>query len=392
MRQHSVFEIQLAEKEVIFYGTSAECSGKVLHGSLLVHPADQLKVKSLTLQFIGRVQTHWTTGAGALQRVCSQQVTLIEKRWTFLQPQKKPHTLAPGTYLYDFEVTLPGDLPASVIVDYGLVEYKFKAVLERPTFSLNYTDRQFLTIRRALLPSAPSLSELIYLSDTWNDQLNYEVYSPNKAFGMGEEMPLNFKLLSLDERLRVQSVTCLLKEYVTVSATTEDGTLMTKCDGRVQSRASRTITHHEPSLELSLNVPIPPLNREGAHCFMESELIRIDHKVKILIVLSDHHDRLHRILAKIGVVIMPTPRVEALNALPRYQSYMDPNPRIGLLRSTLNSGVGTSSTTTNNANAMNPNDPNLPSYKSQWCPLGSTPSLSSLPSYGPRYLNSELAR
>ncbi|KAJ9061439.1 hypothetical protein DSO57_1020789 [Entomophthora muscae] len=379
MRQHSVFEIQLADKEVVFYGSSAECSGKVLQGTLLVHPTDALKVKSLTLQFTGRVQTQWTSGAGALQRVCSEQVTLIEKRWTFLQPQKKPHHLPPGTHLYDFEVTLPGDLPASVVVDYGLVEYKFKAILERPTFSLNYTDRQLLTIRRALLPSAPALNELIYLSDTWDEQLNYEVYSPNKAFGMGEDMPLNFKLLSLDEGLRVQSVTCLLKEYVTVSAHSEDGSILTKCDGRVQSRASRTITQHAPSLELTLNVPIPPLTREGAHCFMESDLIRIDHKVKILIVLSDHHDRLHRILAKVGVVIMPTPRVEALNALPRYQSYTEPIPRIGLLRAS-------------ETPATNPNDPNLPSYKSQWCPLPSTPSLSSLPSYGPRLLNSELAR
>ncbi|KAI0217541.1 hypothetical protein L0F63_000604 [Massospora cicadina] len=352
MRQHSVFEIQLAEKEVVFYGSSAECSGKVLQGTLLVHPTDTLK------------------------RVCTEQITLIEKRWTFLQAQKKPHTLLLGTHLYDFEVTLPGDLPASVAVDYGHVEYKFKAVLERPTFSLNYTDRQLLTVRRALLPSAPALSELIYLSDTWDDQLNYEVYSPNKAFGMGEDLPLNFKLLSLTEGLRVQSITCLLKEYVTVSARCEDGSTLTKCDGRVQSRASRTIPYPSPSLELTLNVPIPPPTREGAHCFMESDLIRIDHKVKILIVLSDQLDRLHRILAKVGVVIMPTPRSEALNALPRYQSYTEPHPRFGLRPSA----------------PLGSNDPALPSYRTQWCPLGATPSLASLPSYGPRNLNSELAR
>lgn len=379
MRQHSVFEIQLADKEVVFYGSPAECSGKVLQGTLLVHPTDVLKVKSLTLQFTGQARTHWTSGAGALQRVCSEQVTLIEKRWTFLQPQKKPHTLQAGTHLYDFEVTLPGDLPASVAVDYGFVEYKFKAVLERPTFSLNYTDRQLLTIRRALLPSAPALSEPIYLSDNWNDQLNYEVWSPNKALGMGEDLPLNFKIFSTDPELRVQSVTCLLKEYVTVSAHAEDGTVVTKCDGRVQSRASRTITQHVSPLEPVIDVPIPPLTREGAHCFMESELIRIDHKVKILIVLSDRQDRLHRILAKVGVVIMPTPRVETLNALPLYQSYTGSHPRIGILR-------GLASPATNSS------DPNLPSYKSQWCPLPSTPSLSSLPSYDTRLLNSEIAR
>lgn len=373
MRQHSVFEIQLAEKEIIFHGSPSECAGKILQGSLLVHPGDNLRVKKISLHLVGRMHTHWTTGAGTLQRTHSENRILIEKEWIFLQQQKKPHVLAPGTHFYDFEITLPGDLPPSVLIDYGLVEYKFKALLERPTFSVNYTDRKMLSIKRALLPSAPVLSELIYLSDTWNDMLHYEVYSPYKAFGQGEDLPLHFKLLSLDEGLRIQSITCLLKEYITVHAHSEDGVLSSKSDGRVQARSNKTITQTDSSLELTLTVPIPPAYRDGVHSFIDSELIRIDHKVKILIVLSDSQDRLHRILAKVGVVIMPTPRNEALNALPLYQSYA-PVP----------------------AQVVEPDVSdfplNLPSYRTEWCPLGHTPSLSSLPGYGSRLVGSELAR
>ncbi|KAI9297506.1 hypothetical protein K502DRAFT_323226 [Neoconidiobolus thromboides FSU 785] len=371
IRHNSAFEIQLPENEVLFYGPASECSGKILQGTLMVTANDSFKVRSISLHFIGRAQVHWTTGAGTLQRVCSENRILIEKRWTFLQSQKKYHTLTPGHYFYDFEITLPGDLPASLITDYASIEYKFKAILERPTFSLNYTSRQYLTIKRALLPSAPVLTELIYLSDTWNNKLHYEVYSPNKAYGLAEIIPLQFKLLALEEGLKVQTITCLLKEYITVWARGEDGNLASKCDGRVQARSSKTLHSQDSAIETVINIQIPSIEDENCHAFMEYELIKVEHKIKVLLVLSDSQDRLHRILAKVGVVVLSIKRQDTLNALPLYQSLPQEEviPIIG------------NGFTSNTLDGMEEDEPHLPSYKTQWCPLPTLPSTSSLPGY-----------
>ncbi len=121
-------------------------------------------------------------------------------------------------YDRDFELPLPGDLPESVQHDLGEVYYRLKATVERPTFSMNYNDKKILRVSRVLLPSSLELTQSLVISNTWTDKLSYDISVPSKVFSMGSLIPVTFALNPIDQDLRVRSVSCVLKEYTTLSA------------------------------------------------------------------------------------------------------------------------------------------------------------------------------
>lgn len=188
-------------------------------------------------------------------------------------------------FLYDrdFELPLPGDLPESVEHDLGEVYYRLKAVVERPTFSMNYNDRKMLRVSRVLLPSSLELTQSMVISNIWVDKLSYDISVPSKVFSMGSLIPITFALMPIAQDLQVRSVSCVLKEYTTLSA--EDHS---KMEGRVikHLRDENFASGPDPWTKTEL-LPVPDYTSHLIQTDSLCDLIKIKHKLKFTVSLTN---------------------------------------------------------------------------------------------------------
>jgi hypothetical protein len=58
----SDLKIELSSTDVILYGHSSESSGKLLQGSVILSLSEPMKVRSITLNFLGKIKVAWSEG------------------------------------------------------------------------------------------------------------------------------------------------------------------------------------------------------------------------------------------------------------------------------------------------------------------------------------------
>jgi hypothetical protein len=56
------FKINVASDEIFFLGHPDEAAGKLLQGTLDLNLSEPIKIKSITLSFVGRTRVSWTEG------------------------------------------------------------------------------------------------------------------------------------------------------------------------------------------------------------------------------------------------------------------------------------------------------------------------------------------
>lgn len=54
--------IDLASSEIVLLGNASESAGKMLRGSVILSLAEAMKVRSVTLSFIGKMKVSWSEG------------------------------------------------------------------------------------------------------------------------------------------------------------------------------------------------------------------------------------------------------------------------------------------------------------------------------------------
>ncbi|KAG0946140.1 hypothetical protein G6F57_002789 [Rhizopus arrhizus] len=311
------FHITLETDHVILRGNVDESAGVMLRGSVVLNCHETTKVKSVSLKFIGKAKVNWTEGLGSHQKHYKEEKTIITHEWSFLLPKRKTYHLPEGHYKWDFELPLPGDLPESVDHELGQVYYRLKATVERPTFSMNYSDKRSLRVSRVLLPSSLELTQSMVISNTWVDKLSYDISVPNKVFTMGSIIPITFALLPIAPDLQVRSVSCVLKEYTTLS--TEDHS---KMEGKVvkhlrdESFSSSSDADVWTKTEL---LPVP--DRESHQVQPDSfcDLIKIKHKLKFTVSLTNADGHISELRAAIPIMIAEMSPEEDENTLPAYE-------------------------------------------------------------------------
>lgn len=107
-------------------------------------------------------------------------------------------TFEPGEYYYNFELPLPQSLPESIDCVFGSVRYVLEAVIDRPgTFRTKVQGTKEVSIIRAPSDNNLEISEPIAISKSWEDQLYYEIVISGKAFPIGTQIPIAFKLTPL---------------------------------------------------------------------------------------------------------------------------------------------------------------------------------------------------
>lgn len=55
-------QIDLENEEIILLGHSSESAGKLLRGTVTLNLTEPMKIKSVTLSFIGKMKVSWSEG------------------------------------------------------------------------------------------------------------------------------------------------------------------------------------------------------------------------------------------------------------------------------------------------------------------------------------------
>ncbi|ORY06430.1 hypothetical protein K493DRAFT_371274 [Basidiobolus meristosporus CBS 931.73] len=283
-------EIDVHKDVLTMYGTSSESVGCVLRGTLRFHLIEPMKVKSISLRFLGRVKL----GDGA-DFQC-QEIDLIDHKWTFLESEQDPYLLAPSNYRYNFELPLPGNLPESVEVPHGSVSYKLMAFVERPAFRNDFKAEKGVDIQRAPLPSTDEYLQPTMVSGIWAERLGYYISTPDTIYTVGDTFPVMFSLLSLDPYFCMIKTTVVLREFVTYNVKNSKPILKQYDLSRASAIASRK---QELSWDGALNLEIP--KRTLYDC--ETDYIRVFHKffVEIEVMEVTGEIQVLHVLLKVGV-------------------------------------------------------------------------------------------
>ncbi|KAK9763724.1 hypothetical protein K7432_009358 [Basidiobolus ranarum] len=317
MNRTPIVEIRLSNECTIFHGSANESAGAVLRGSLCLLLPESLKVKSISLRLEGKMKVSWDDVPGVKASTRNETRNLIAYTWAFIEAHKKPLTLRKGEHTYPFEIALSGNLPETIHTDFGTVEYKLKATIDRPTFCTNYTVEKDVVIKRFALPSSTELIQAVNIAEVWNDKLAYEVHIPSKAFGLKEKIPIRFNILLLSEDISLRKVSCLLKEYITYRVA---GGGRCKLQTRWVNRLSNMdFPKNQSSWEKSLSLDVP-FSSDVIQCDCITELIHVRHKLKVKIEFRISPGVVKAVYVGIPVVIISGSSQETFMDLPPYRA------------------------------------------------------------------------
>ncbi|KAG2237231.1 hypothetical protein BDF21DRAFT_377119 [Thamnidium elegans] len=324
--QSPEFRIQLENDHLILHGNSEESAGTILRGSVLFNCQDKTRVKSIKLKFSGMTSVSWCEGRKTNQKVFKAKRTIIEKELIFLDIKKKHH-LCQGQYKWDFEIPLPGNLPETIHHELGKVQYQLKAYCDRPKFSKDYMDECSIRLSRHLLASSVQYTQEVEISNVWENKVAYNISIPSKIYSPNKIIPVSFDLLPLAPNLKIESVVCSLKEYVTCATSTHQKTT---------SRVLNFLRDDHFTLDpvtgrfTKTQVLIVPGQRDNRlHFDMRGELIEIQHTLKFTVSLENADGHISELKAAIPMVIAPSLPEDEDDILPPYQEnrrsiYYDP--------------------------------------------------------------------
>ncbi|KAG0232235.1 hypothetical protein BGW42_008289 [Actinomortierella wolfii] len=202
----------------------------------------------------------------------------MEKEWIFLAKSDKLHLLKGNqTYTYDFDLPLPVNLPNSLNMATGKIEYKFTANGKRQTFQLDLDTIRTVDIFQSLPPNHPHCHQPIQSTATFENTLQYHITIPHKAFHHGSIIPARVYLASLAgivARWHIKHVEVKLKEYFWFivpekAIRPEKRTLVSS----KQDQWPKETT----TVDRMININVPSFNIMST---TDTELIKCSHKLK----------------------------------------------------------------------------------------------------------------
>ncbi|KAI8337980.1 hypothetical protein BC941DRAFT_395689 [Chlamydoabsidia padenii] len=270
LRSPVKLDIHVGSSDMIMFGSANESSGCVLQGVLRFTLIQPLKVKSISVRFIGKSLLTWSEaiGNGQEQLYHEEEQAIVDTLFICLARQSKLHVLTQGSHAYPFEFILPGHLPETTqVTNFYRVDYKLKAVVERPAFLPNPTCRHSIHLYRqlVLIPDAP-----VYAMKRTND-LESMVTLSTKMYGYGDTITLTLVATALSPHLQLDTFTCHLKEYILLRARAHGrhlfSTQIRRFDGQVWTRQVEVVL---------------PTRMEDMHCDMNNDQVTVRHKLKLV--------------------------------------------------------------------------------------------------------------
>ncbi|KAI9302652.1 hypothetical protein BJ944DRAFT_251326 [Cunninghamella echinulata] len=216
-RSTGKLSIQVENDSLVMFGNSIESAGCVLRGVLRFSLTQPLKVKSINVRFICKSIYTWSEPLGNGDKLYHEEAnTILDENYHCLPRQTKLHTLPVGDHSYNFEFILRGNLPETTnVTNFYQVDYKLKAIVERPAFIPNQSTRQSIHVSRQLFsPFSPEFMEPIYMMKRCEQHLEMLVTMPTKIYAYGDTIPLTIYAACLHPHLKLKLLCCNLKEYI----------------------------------------------------------------------------------------------------------------------------------------------------------------------------------
>ncbi|KAF9897962.1 hypothetical protein BX616_004692 [Lobosporangium transversale] len=274
------------EKRLMFPWTGTQ--GPLIKGKLIVNHKDDLTLKALTLTFTAKISCSWSEKHGSHTTYYSAKRPLLEeKTWVFLEKtDSKGHVLKGNqNYVYDFQLALPVNLPNSLTMSTGKIEYRFSANGKRSTFQLDLYADQIIEIYQSLPPTHPHCIYPNQHTANFENALDYVVQIPSKAFHHGSTVPVTVRmnpLPGMGARWYVKEMNMKVKEYFWFispgkGVKEEKRTLVENKQGK------GTWPTQAASLERVVSITLP------AHNIMttiDTDIIKCTHKLKILFTID----------------------------------------------------------------------------------------------------------
>ncbi|KAF9973829.1 hypothetical protein BGZ73_002886 [Actinomortierella ambigua] len=191
--------------------------GPRIKGQLVFRHQEDITLKALTLHFKAKISCNWSEKRGNKTHYFQAKKVLLEKEWIFLAKGDKLHLLKGNqTYTYDFDLALPVNLPNSLNMSTGKIEYKFTANGKRQTFQLDLDTVRTIDIYQSLPPNHPHCLNPIQSTATFENALQYHLQLPHKAFHHGSTIPARVHLSPLAgvaTQWHIKHLEVKLKEY-----------------------------------------------------------------------------------------------------------------------------------------------------------------------------------
>ncbi|CAO3665906.1 unnamed protein product [Umbelopsis vinacea] len=329
----SDLQIHLDNDTLIMRGSQDESSGCVLRGHVRLNLKEPTKFKAITLRLTGKIKVAWSesTTSSSPQKFHKEERTIINKEWSFLPTSRRNqwHQLSAQQHRWEFEFALPGDLPDSIENnDTGSVQYRLKAIAERPTFMLNYTDKKAIRIVRHFLSSNIDYFQPMTITNEWANKLEYHIMIPSKVFIEDEVIPVTLRIIPKLEGLKVRYLTCTLKEYITYSA--GNNNQFSKTEGRIiKFLRDEQFPCRDAIWEKTERIRVPRYPN-GIQFNTKNDLIRIRHKLKFTMSLINSDKHISELRAALPIIICPMSQRAEENGLPAYEEalravpYFDP--------------------------------------------------------------------
>ncbi|KAG0777755.1 hypothetical protein G6F22_011655 [Rhizopus arrhizus] len=303
------------------YGSSNESSGCVLRGALSLKLNKPTRLKSLSLCFLGKISVSWNQLGNGYERKFNDHRTVISHKWTFLSTQQnKTHLLSTGTHTFEFELVLPGSLPESTRMDkYYNVDYRLKAVAEKPAFSRDYVARRDIHLSRQKPNITNEFFDPIHLVNRWENKLEYEISLPTKVYTYGDYIPVKIKLVSLIPHLHINYVSCIFKEYLTCRAINGWFNGKNKSQRRLIEYTRKNTDRQELKMDSTWTATVQmhvPESVVDIQCDAHNDSVQVQHKIKLNLTIEDKQGRLYVINITLPIIIAIT---DSIGVLPSYE-------------------------------------------------------------------------
>ncbi|CAI2176192.1 4534_t:CDS:2 [Funneliformis geosporum] len=244
----------LGVTEITWKGDSDESVGSFLRGELILNLSNPTRIRKIDMRFTGRMKTFWPEGkiyygsSANRNELCEEQ-EIMAHDWTFVPPPNSSpktsppspisstsgpyrfsvissspsdtsssiftsssrfHLIPAGIHKYPFELFVPGKVPETIEAVRGTVNYKLSAAAIRSGLFPNLHVSQRVPIIRTILEERNS--EGIAIASNWNDQLDYEITIPKRAYPMGDSIDIDLKLTPRVKRMQVVGVKIQIDE------------------------------------------------------------------------------------------------------------------------------------------------------------------------------------
>lgn len=135
------------------------------------------------------------------------------------------------------------------------------------------------------------LFQSVLISNVWADKLSYDISVPSKCFTMGSLLPITFDFTPIAPDLKIRSIACALKEYLTLSTSDHSKTESRVVKVHRDDTYQETAQHEGSSYHKTELLPIPDEDSQLLMMDTVNDLIKVKHKLKFTVSLvnADGH-------------------------------------------------------------------------------------------------------